>query len=773
PTNEEARIAFREQDEHLRGLREVLQGASSDESDHSDLSEVGELSTCSDESGPYATLNNHRSICAYETGTRNLRDTTKSFAFNSGCHRRHSTENPAYGLSRLWPAGHNDSVPACNSSNLASSESEPSIFALPPGSPFDLKCVNTKVLNVTKATDKCYKYNNENVKKVSENVRECDSQNGRTEAEKDHKSCELNQTTSNLSTVTNMQEKALRESRTKEWVQNGARPMKCHDEQLESQFSSIVTVKKFNTYHRSNETTYSQEYSKALDRPVYNSSSRTLSVKPRLYKKHATMRKNRIIRNQEKLRTAESHKEETTLHDLGRGLRTAESHKEETTLHDLGRGLRTAESHKDETTLHDLGRRLRTVESHKEETTLHDLGRGLRTAESHKEETTLHDLGRGLRTAESHKEETTLHDLGRGHVEDKSDLYDKDTVSSSLTSVANQEGFFENTEVSVEKEDNNVNDDVNTPLKEDQATDSESRNLVEFKDQRITGSNFTETTNSSLERRNEATDSLSLNTLLEEATKDNSVAVPMVVMQYTRLHLHLGKDPPFQQSSLQMGTLVTAFYKESDWFFVQTPHGVEGFIHSADCMPLGALLTRESVKSHPWDVVTVKDKIRGSHLEVMFTEEKANLRCDRNETLSSKECTSLKNGQQALEIEPSTDKRDMKLAVSTTKMLNHPRRMSHKPGSQVNGMEKIGEHSAERVMFKDAFWNTENNGAKSEKELCVIQEYTSRGRNIMTVKKGDVLTLINNDLKDWLWVRSATGGEGFVPRACTSEIVKL
>ncbi|XP_076364273.1 uncharacterized protein LOC143253786 isoform X2 [Tachypleus tridentatus] len=656
-------MAFREQDEHLRGLQEVLQGASSDESDHSDLSEVGELSTCSDESGPYATLNNHRSICAYERATRNVRATTKSLAFNSGCHSRHSTENPAYGLSRLWPVGYSDTVPVCNPSNLVSSESEPSILALPSGSPLDLKCVNTKVLNVTKAADKYYKCNNENMKEVSENLRKCDSQNGRTETEKDHESCELNEATGNPPTVTSIQEKALREFRTKEWVQNGARPMKCHDEQLETQFSSIITVGKFNTYHGSNEKTYSQECPKALDPSVYNNSSRTLSVKPRLYKKHATMRKNRIIKNQEKSRTAESQKEETTPHD-------------------------------------------------------------------------------------------------------SRDKTDRDTLSSSLSSVVNREGFFENNEVSVVKEDSNVNVD-------DQVTDSESGNLVEITDQKIARSNFTETINSLLACRDEAMDSIGLNTLPEETTKDNSVAVPMVVMQYTRLHLHLGKDPPFQQSSLQMGTLVTAFYKKSDWFFVQTPHGVEGFIHSADCMPLGALLTRESVKSHPWDVVTVKDKTDGSRLEVVFSEKKANLRCDKNETFLPKESISLKNGQQALEIEPSTNDRDAKLSASTAKMLNHSKRISHKPGSQVNGMKQIEELSDERVAFKDVFWNTDNNGAKSEKELCVIQEYTSRGRNIMTVKKGDVLTLVNNDLKDWLWVRSATGEEGFVPKACTSEIVKL
>ncbi|KAG8187669.1 hypothetical protein JTE90_005521 [Oedothorax gibbosus] len=97
--------------------------------------------------------------------------------------------------------------------------------------------------------------------------------------------------------------------------------------------------------------------------------------------------------------------------------------------------------------------------------------------------------------------------------------------------------------------------------------------------------------------------------LLAQATKASPANVPMVVMQCSRLHSHIGSRPPFKQTSLPMGTLVTALYQESDdWMYVQTPHGVEGFIVASNCVPIGGTTTAnddvcqaESRRPQPWE----------------------------------------------------------------------------------------------------------------------------------------------------------------------------
>ncbi|GIY19668.1 uncharacterized protein CDAR_274481 [Caerostris darwini] len=99
-------------------------------------------------------------------------------------------------------------------------------------------------------------------------------------------------------------------------------------------------------------------------------------------------------------------------------------------------------------------------------------------------------------------------------------------------------------------------------------------------------------------RDDENTDAV---TLLYNASKASPANIPMVVMQCSRLHSHIGSKPPFQQTSLPMGTLVTALYQESDWLYVQTPHGVEGFIIASNCVPIGTTNDPGHTSRRPWE----------------------------------------------------------------------------------------------------------------------------------------------------------------------------
>lgn len=53
--------------------------------------------------------------------------------------------------------------------------------------------------------------------------------------------------------------------------------------------------------------------------------------------------------------------------------------------------------------------------------------------------------------------------------------------------------------------------------------------------------------------------------------------------------------------------------------------------------------------------------------------------------------------------------------------------------------------------------------ARTETLLLIRSDYNSRGRNTLSVSKGDVVVLVSGRLKDWFWVRRGDGCEGFIP----------
>lgn len=53
--------------------------------------------------------------------------------------------------------------------------------------------------------------------------------------------------------------------------------------------------------------------------------------------------------------------------------------------------------------------------------------------------------------------------------------------------------------------------------------------------------------------------------------------------------------------------------------------------------------------------------------------------------------------------------------------------------------------------------------AKRQVLIVVAADYIGKGRNTLSVNKGDVVTLISSHLRDWFWVRTRDGKEGFIP----------
>ncbi|XP_076346070.1 uncharacterized protein LOC143244741 isoform X2 [Tachypleus tridentatus] len=677
---------FGDQTEHVQDLQEM----SLEETEHSDFSENGEPSNHSDKSDSY-TSNNRYSMWSYRTASRQL-SCNSNQNLRDSCHI--STENPAYGLLRLYSAEN-------MFSNLesGSSKSGPSSFSFCCDVSSDTKSVNFQTLNLLSVNDnatktlpssQCVIREEGSTNRVSERystklLKATECGNGKDV----YKGNQISIIGSDPST----QEKTFRESRTKEWVENGVKSLvRCHD-QLENKFSSFVNLGKSNTPRGSKPVMVkcTELPTTQFNSSLCKNSSKTNfdPVKPRLYKKHVIARKSRYIRSQDKVKGMGNDKEKMVY----KRVEKRRSYLDESDVRQSSINIVASVAHSDQSK-------------------------------------SLEESNASL--------DNKFCDIGSG-------------CQSSL-----QEGNQNNA--------------------------SKSPHQVQLNDREVIVNKLSETTSIGLHLKdfqNTPIYPLNVYTLLETATKDKPVTVPMVIMQYTRLHLHLDKEPPFHQSSLQLGTLVTALYKESDWFFVQTPHGVEGFIHSTDCMPLGALSAKETTKSHPWEVVNVKDKPHHEVCLVTIPKENKpnNYRAHAKSKSSPGDIHSLDTKDHISETFVGVKTLALNTSlVPSAETLNHQKQTSENSGHKLHSKEKNCSNSGEGSILQDLCWRNDNPCLLSRKEgprLRAIQNYTSRGRNILTIKAGDVLTLLNNDIKDWLWVRSTTGNEGFVPKACTAEIGKL
>jgi len=93
--------------------------------------------------------------------------------------------------------------------------------------------------------------------------------------------------------------------------------------------------------------------------------------------------------------------------------------------------------------------------------------------------------------------------------------------------------------------------------------------------------------------------------------------------------------------------------------------------------------------------------------------------------------------------------------------------------SEVGRFKKQSVHSRSRGAVSECGVKTKSRSRapsalsevqmKTETLLLIRSDYNSRGRNTLSVSKGDVVVLVSSRLKDWFWVRRTDGCEGFIP----------
>ncbi|KAK6638373.1 hypothetical protein RUM44_008802 [Polyplax serrata] len=187
-------------------------------------------------------------------------------------------------------------------------------------------------------------------------------------------------------------------------------------------------------------------------------------------------------------------------------------------------------------------------------------------------------------------------------------------------------------------------------------------------------------------------------------------------------HSEKGGKSQNYQVSLPLGMVVNGVLKNRAWLYAQTPHGEEGYVPYACCLPLG-ILPAPSRPQPCWDTQTdIFPRPSGNRTD----REKL-----RDETRS--EC-----------------------------------------GARTNANRKrTPRDSGERSV--DGLYLRASRKPTTRQTLLVIgADYKSPDTNKLTVCKGDVVSLVSSHLKDWFWVRDRNGMEGFIPAeseniSCTAE----
>ncbi|KAL1132179.1 hypothetical protein AAG570_010136, partial [Ranatra chinensis] len=160
-----------------------------------------------------------------------------------------------------------------------------------------------------------------------------------------------------------------------------------------------------------------------------------------------------------------------------------------------------------------------------------------------------------------------------------------------------------------------------------------------------------------------------------------------------------------EEVSLPLGMVVNAVFKNQSWLYVQTPHGEEGYVRYASCLPLGILPPQHDT-APCWE----------SHSDIFPKPVGTRSECGRAR-------------------------------------------------SECGGGSKWRTGNGSGVARTEAVANTRLKAATRQTLLVISKDYQSTGPSTLTVAKGDVVALISSKVKDWFWVRDRRGQEGFIPAA--------
>ncbi|KAJ8971821.1 hypothetical protein NQ317_002938 [Molorchus minor] len=204
---------------------------------------------------------------------------------------------------------------------------------------------------------------------------------------------------------------------------------------------------------------------------------------------------------------------------------------------------------------------------------------------------------------------------------------------------------------------------------------------------------------------------------LTKATIEKPANIPVVLASPSVLYqTRIGGYQA--EISLPLGMVVNAVFKNQHWLYVQTPHAEEGYVSYAACLPLGIIPPKDDRPDKPcWEKSTD-----------VFPKPSGNM-TDTEKLSSKSDC----GGRERC-------RNRFRHAAST-----------------------CGERSVDRLYLRAAAI-AKTRGIRHTL-LVIITDFEGSGDNSITVRKGEVVFLLDANVKGWFYVRNKDGAEGFIPAA--------
>ncbi|XP_054258766.1 uncharacterized protein LOC128983491 isoform X2 [Macrosteles quadrilineatus] len=154
-----------------------------------------------------------------------------------------------------------------------------------------------------------------------------------------------------------------------------------------------------------------------------------------------------------------------------------------------------------------------------------------------------------------------------------------------------------------------------------------------------------------------------------------------------------------------------------DAFLSKTPHGEEGYVRYAACLPLGILPPRTPAPC--WE----------THTDIF-----------------------------PMPLGNRTDVDKVRSECGGVRTKKHDGR---------DTMSACGERSVDKLYLRATSARARAGAAATTRHTLLVcsSDYEARGRSTLTVSKGDVVALISGHVKDWFYVKDRQGQEGFIPAA--------
>ncbi|KAF0290904.1 SH3 domain-containing protein Dlish [Amphibalanus amphitrite] len=258
-----------------------------------------------------------------------------------------------------------------------------------------------------------------------------------------------------------------------------------------------------------------------------------------------------------------------------------------------------------------------------------------------------------------------------------------------------------------------------------------------------------------------------------QATPRTPANIPMVVTCSSELYvLSPAAAPDRPTVTLQLGLVVNGLFKRRQWVYVQTPHSQEGYLAYSACTALGVLPRRAAAS--PWDWQRAGEPLPPAPLP--------------GAAVRGRSWSPQRSPSEAAEPHPNRTDTE-KLYENVTSDGRALGLLVQQHVRQQRGQQRArrGHLSPQTRHVSSAFRRLQSVqvapsrsrllappsgrmvAPRTNNKAVIWDGFTSFGRNTLTVRRGDIVILLNTSVGDWFWVKDADGREGYIPAICVGS----